>query len=159
MSKPAYENFILKNSISNEPINFGTCIVQTGINHSNHHCYAQLNTVEDSNFDGQTILLTLSPTPQPEMSCFGHSEVCPARESNMQGVVAGTGHLRVGVCVVVVSGDHVLVSRRAAGLRTFPLRWVFPGGHVDKGETLEEAGKLFPCSLFVLMMLLLFSFF
>ena len=35
---------------------------------------------------------------------------------------------------------QVLLTRRAASLRAFPGVWVPPGGYVDAGETLEEAG-------------------
>jgi 8-oxo-dGTP pyrophosphatase MutT (NUDIX family) len=50
--------------------------------------------------------------------------------------------LRVGVCCVVEHKKKVLITRRAATLRTFPLKWVFPGGHVNFGERLEDAGAI-----------------
>ncbi|XP_066274307.1 nucleoside diphosphate-linked moiety X motif 17-like [Branchiostoma lanceolatum] len=48
----------------------------------------------------------------------------------------------VGVAVVLETKDqHVLLTRRARHMRTFPRVWVPPGGHVEKGETLLEAGR------------------
>ncbi|XP_032809289.2 m7GpppN-mRNA hydrolase NUDT17 isoform X1 [Petromyzon marinus] len=47
----------------------------------------------------------------------------------------------VGVAVVLQSVDAcVLLTRRAAQLSIFPNVWVPPGGHVDPGEQLLEAG-------------------
>ena len=34
----------------------------------------------------------------------------------------------------------MLLTRRAAHMRTFPGIWVPPGGHIEVGETLMEAG-------------------
>lgn len=46
----------------------------------------------------------------------------------------------VGVAVLLESSDgHLLLTRRAPHMRTFPGVWVPPGGHVEEGETLEEA--------------------
>jgi mutator protein MutT len=38
---------------------------------------------------------------------------------------------------IVVEGDRVLLVRR--GIEPGYGKWVFPGGHVDRGETVEEA--------------------
>ncbi|KAM3842350.1 nucleoside diphosphate-linked moiety X motif 17-like [Diretmus argenteus] len=47
----------------------------------------------------------------------------------------------VGVAVLLQSANQkVLLTRRAAGLRIFPGVWVPPGGHVELGETLLNAG-------------------
>jgi mutator protein MutT len=48
--------------------------------------------------------------------------------------------IRVGVCVMVRHNDRILITRRTAQMRTFALKWVFPGGHVNAGETFEQAG-------------------
>lgn len=70
---------------------------------------------------------------------FGHSDECPSFHGQSQSEVTGPD-IRVAVCVAVVCNGQVLLTRRAATMRTFPERWVFPGGHVDHGESLEEAG-------------------
>ncbi|MBN3307747.1 m7GpppN-mRNA hydrolase NUDT17 isoform X2 [Amia ocellicauda] len=47
----------------------------------------------------------------------------------------------VGVAILLQTADQkVLLTRRAAGLRIFPNVWVPPGGHVELGEELLEAG-------------------
>ena len=41
-------------------------------------------------------------------------------------------HLRLGVCAVVLDDqDRVLLTRRAAHMRTFPAAWVLPGGGLE----------------------------
>jgi 8-oxo-dGTP diphosphatase len=39
---------------------------------------------------------------------------------------------------IVRDGDRVLICQRRAGSR-FPLKWEFPGGKIEDGETAEEA--------------------
>lgn len=63
--------------------------------------------------------------------------VCPLRI--LAYITAPDMAVRVGTCVVIRHNEHILLTRRAKTMRTFPRRWVFPGGHVDKGETLEQA--------------------
>ena len=44
----------------------------------------------------------------------------------------------VGVATILCTSDRkVLLTRRAAHLRTFPGIWVPPGGHVESGETVS----------------------
>jgi 8-oxo-dGTP diphosphatase len=43
----------------------------------------------------------------------------------------------VGVVIVVRRGDRVLLAQRSRGLYTG--RWGFPGGHIERGETVIEA--------------------
>jgi 8-oxo-dGTP diphosphatase len=46
----------------------------------------------------------------------------------------------LAVCLALVDGDKkVLVTRRNIKMKIFPHAWVLPGGHVDPGETLENA--------------------
>lgn len=40
---------------------------------------------------------------------------------------------------ILDSDNKLLLTRRAAHLKIFPHAWVMPGGHVDLGETLENA--------------------
>jgi 8-oxo-dGTP diphosphatase len=44
----------------------------------------------------------------------------------------------VGVIVVVRRGNRVLLAQRSRG--TYLGKWGFPGGHVERGETIIEAG-------------------
>ncbi|CAG0920465.1 unnamed protein product [Notodromas monacha] len=47
----------------------------------------------------------------------------------------------VGVVVILESSDRkILLTRRSATMRTFPNTWVPPGGHIEQGETLIQAG-------------------
>jgi len=43
--------------------------------------------------------------------------------------------------LIILRGDEVLVERRALHKATDPSIVVIPGGHVEEGETLEEACK------------------
>jgi len=69
---------------------------------------------------------------------LGHSPSCPALLEPIP--IPPSGHyLRIAVCVMIVHRGHVLLERRGPTMRTFPLRWVFPGGHVDEGESFLDA--------------------
>ncbi|XP_072039083.1 nucleoside diphosphate-linked moiety X motif 17-like [Amphiura filiformis] len=47
----------------------------------------------------------------------------------------------VGVATLLCTSDRkLLLTRRASHLRTFPGVWVPPGGHIELGETLVQAG-------------------
>ena len=43
------------------------------------------------------------------------------------------------VALIILQGDEVLVERRGLHKATDPGVVVIPGGHVEEGETLEEA--------------------
>ncbi|KAL4227707.1 hydrolase [Mactra antiquata] len=46
-----------------------------------------------------------------------------------------------GAAVILESGDgKIFLTRRGDHLRTFPGIWVPPGGHIEKNETLHDAG-------------------
>jgi len=47
--------------------------------------------------------------------------------------------LKVAGCVIPVSSDgKLLITQRNPRMVMFPKAWVFPGGHLEKGETLES---------------------
>nr|XP_039252653.1 nucleoside diphosphate-linked moiety X motif 17-like [Styela clava] len=52
-----------------------------------------------------------------------------------------TRGVHVGAAVILESSDNsVFITRRSKTMRTFPHVWVPPGGHVDEGESIFEAG-------------------
>ncbi|XP_037080862.1 nucleoside diphosphate-linked moiety X motif 17-like isoform X3 [Pollicipes pollicipes] len=79
-------------------------------------------------------------------SILQHNTCCPVLymtprvRSSLPPDVAGRG-VNVGICVIVESADQaVLLSCRAAHMRTFAGAWVPPGGHIEAGETITAAG-------------------
>ena len=47
----------------------------------------------------------------------------------------------MGVSLVIQSLDgYVLLTKRPKTMRSFPNIWVTPGGHIENGETLQQAG-------------------
>jgi len=79
-------------------------------------------------------------------SLLTHPPFCPIQcmssveAGNLPGEISERG-VDVGVVVVLETSDNnILLTRRAKHMRTFPGIWVPPGGHVEAGETLVEAG-------------------
>ncbi|CAB3991665.1 Nucleoside diphosphate-linked moiety X motif 17 [Paramuricea clavata] len=75
-----------------------------------------------------------------------HPSSCPCRFltlsdiSNLSEKSRQSG-VRVGVSFVIESADgHVLLTKRPKAMRSFPNIWVTPGGHIEDGETLQQAG-------------------
>lgn len=80
----------------------------------------------------------------PQAVLLRHATVCPVHLINKsiqyptEVKARGVG---LGVAILLTSLEgSVLVTRRAAHLRTFPGVWVPPGGHIEPGETLLAAG-------------------
>ncbi|KAK3891267.1 hypothetical protein Pcinc_004842 [Petrolisthes cinctipes] len=71
--------------------------------------------------------------------CVGH-KITEEQKDSLPLAIRERG-VDVGVCILVESSDgRILVTRRAPHMRTFPRVWVPPGGHVEEGENLVEAG-------------------
>lgn len=47
--------------------------------------------------------------------------------------------MRQIVNALLLRDGHVLLARRSPTRRAYPDRWSFPGGHVEAGETFEQA--------------------
>ena len=62
---------------------------------------------------------------------------CPARWS---APPSEPREIRIGAVVIPTDAlGRVLLTRRAAHMRSFPCAWVFPGGGVDAGESVADA--------------------
>jgi hypothetical protein len=67
---------------------------------------------------------------------------CPARALTDANIVLPTRFLSLGVVVLLTDkDDRILLTRRAAHMRTFPSAWVLPGGGVDDDEQIAEAAS------------------
>jgi len=90
--------------------------------------------------------LNITATP-PERGgvLLQHPPFCPMMEISQEGInklpkeISCRG-VDVGVVALLQSLDNkILLTRRAAHMRTFPNTWVPPGGHIEAGETLGVA--------------------
>jgi len=75
-----------------------------------------------------------------------HSETCPNRIYRQFVEMEGgelrfsENRFRLAVCMVLADRDKkVLITRRHIQMKIFSHAWVLPGGHVEHGETLEDA--------------------
>lgn len=127
---------------------FSECILEYVHRHEKTDELSKTNEgiVSCSLEDGKLVLERATTT-----SSFGlrlrHPERCPAKMmtwsdiSELPDDIAGRG-INVGVCAILESADKcVLLTRRAAHMRTFPGIWVPPGGGIDFNETLLQAGQ------------------
>ena len=80
----------------------------------------------------------IASPPPPTLAAAGS----PSGASSSFVVTSGTApEIRLAVAVVVQASDGcILLTQRAAHLRSFGGAWVVPGGHIEKSETLEAAG-------------------
>eukprot|EP00041_Stephanoeca_diplocostata_P012987 m.220947 g.220947 ORF g.220947 m.220947 type:complete len:545 (+) comp19177_c0_seq1:169-1803(+) len=96
------------------------------------------------NFDSETRQYSVglscanAQMPSSAASAIGipmlHATHCPQRQ------FASDMICKIAAIVVVRSADgHVLLTRRAPHMRTFPNVWVVPGGGVDAGEGIMDA--------------------
>ena len=96
--------------------------------------------------DNKLFLGTQEESERGSTSLLTHPSFCPIQcmssveAGNLPEEISQRG-VDVGVVVVLETSDkNILLTRRARHMRTFPGIWVPPGGHVEDGETLEEAG-------------------
>lgn len=88
--------------------------------------------------------LTLTATSPEQGVLLKHPPFCPiARMTSSEESSISPDDIKRGVNVGVValletSDRHVLLTRRAPHMRTFPGVWVPPGGGIDEGENLIQ---------------------
>lgn len=78
---------------------------------------------------------------------LAHPEFCPIKKAALEPakhkypIEPRFAHIPVSVCVILESRDgQILLTRRSEKMKAFPGVWVPPGGYVDPGETICEAG-------------------
>lgn len=82
---------------------------------------------------------------KPPLYKIMHPPFCPIQHLDTEGKDGLPSDIKtrgvdVGVAVLLESSDNrLLLTRRARHMRTFPGIWVPPGGHVEDGESLEDA--------------------
>lgn len=122
--------------------NFGECLID-------HFDFAQegegyvILTHEDNK-----IKLERASSPKPAQALLlRHAVECPVYKfsNSTKNPYCPTDlcdkGIGIGVVVLLTSSDqHVLVTRRAPHMRTFPGVWVPPGGHIELGESISGAG-------------------
>ena len=119
---------------------FTDCILSSLHPDHNHSMQVSVELKEDR------LVLSHPPAKNSTPALLTHPPFCPAfcltpgqskalpEETRNRGV-------DVGVVVLLETADTcLLLTRRAAHMRTFPGTWVPPGGHVESGEGLLEAG-------------------
>ena len=90
--------------------------------------------------------LILSPSNRGEGTIIRRAAFCPFKNFTPEQVGklsprTNQRGINVAVAVLLESRDNfVLITKRSMKMRTFPGIWVPPGGHIDFGESLEEAG-------------------
>lgn len=90
-------------------------------------------------------MCTSTGDARPSLYKIMHPPFCPIQHLDEEGRAGLPPDIEVrgvdvGVAVLLESSDHrLLLTRRAEHMRTFPGIWVPPGGHVEDGESLEEA--------------------
>jgi 8-oxo-dGTP pyrophosphatase MutT (NUDIX family) len=108
------------------------------------HTHSALVSVELQ--DNRLTLSPARPASSPPPVLLTHPPFCPALCLGPAAALALPPDTRdrgvdVGVVVLLETSDcRLLLTRRARHMRTFPGTWVPPGGHLEAGETLLEAG-------------------
>eukprot|EP00057_Strongylocentrotus_purpuratus_P014779 XP_011669253.1 PREDICTED: nucleoside diphosphate-linked moiety X motif 17-like [Strongylocentrotus purpuratus] len=95
-------------------------------------------------FDNRLVIS--NPTKETDAVVLKHPSFCPCHGLSSSDVTNITQEVLdrgvdCGVVTLLWSSDqYLLLTRRASHLRNFPGVWVPPGGHLERGETLVEAG-------------------
>lgn len=128
---------------------FTDCVVDILSNDESNHAFVTCEVKDNK--------LILSPTNDRDTECknsppllkgslLTHPSFCPISHLPPTDIPAIppevlTRGIDVGVVTLLESSDsRVLLTRRAKHMRTFPGIWVPPGGHIEDGEGLLEAG-------------------
>ena len=80
---------------------------------------------------------------------LGHALNCNGRAytngiKNLQSKKKGRNYKVAGCVVCEDSEGRYLISRRERRMKAWPKAWVFPGGHIEVDEALDE-GSLREC--------------
>lgn len=119
-----------------ETYRLGTCLL-TALGGSDQHLIAGVQLAYAPG-DSVCVLSRRAEGGMPLM----HSADCPCfayfrREGQM---FERQKTLKLCACAIVESADErLLLTRRDARMKFFAKAWVFPGGHVEQGESVEQA--------------------
>ncbi|XP_071583221.1 nucleoside diphosphate-linked moiety X motif 17 isoform X5 [Heliangelus exortis] len=87
----------------------------------------------------------MSPSPGATLTLLQRPPFCPAKHLEALQVtlpehLRGHGVVAAVAVLLEATTGHVLLTRRASTLSTFPNVWVPPGGHLEPGEELLDVG-------------------
>eukprot|EP00088_Acartia_fossae_P027558 TRINITY_DN2829_c0_g1_i3.p1 TRINITY_DN2829_c0_g1~~TRINITY_DN2829_c0_g1_i3.p1 ORF type:complete len:320 (-),score=36.70 TRINITY_DN2829_c0_g1_i3:126-1085(-) len=128
------------------PVHFSQCLLelcQQKIKEENGRNEVPQTTYIDCHL--QDTKLIISKSCKERGVLLKHPPFCPVLHISQEELLIVppdivTRGVDVGVVALIQSADNkVLLTRRAAHMRTFPSTWVPPGGHIEPGETLAEA--------------------
>jgi len=145
-----YSNFSLyivdKATGTKKLLPFGNCIFDEAQLYTKDEADVTIEIIYDLQNNNNSILFDFNTKPSNSNNnivAFGHFTACPTRMIKLPQYSSITLEkqqvIRVGVSVLLEYNGKILLTRRPAHMRTFPLCWVLPGGHVDMGETLDQA--------------------
>jgi len=136
------------------PVDFCQCLLELCHNnsktddkrdHSLQSCAEERNTTYVKCFLEQDTLILSKAKQENGGVMLKHPPFCPMLRISKEGIselpadISSRG-VDVGVVALLQSSDNrVLLTRRAAHMRTFPSTWVPPGGHIEQGESLFQA--------------------
>jgi 8-oxo-dGTP pyrophosphatase MutT (NUDIX family) len=72
---------------------------------------------------------------------FEHSDYCPLEKYSEFIPEDFDGVFLASVNVLADNSGKILLTQRKAHMRAYPKAWVFPGGHVDPGDSFVQAAR------------------
>lgn len=130
------------NNINKNKIIFQPLVEQLNSNNESVHVNVQ--------YENEQLIIQRDDTSK---ILFRRPSYCPftnlfLQNNSSQISVNSSNKIALGVVILFESHDHhVLITRRAAHMRTFPSCWVCPGGGIEKNETVKFILLVFFCQI------------
>jgi 8-oxo-dGTP pyrophosphatase MutT (NUDIX family) len=126
--------------VEGKRVEFGQCVYSLLNWHNSEETSSSAVYVKTtSHIEEQCFVLNLQKCKKEDEGShpFEHFHSCPAQKMYS---LNHSKSIHVGVSCVVEWDGHILLTLRHSQLRSFPNLWVLPGGHIESGENLIQAG-------------------